>query len=393
MSSLPTTSATRCPACHHGKLTTFYRLDDIPVHSCLLLPTGQEALDFPRAELELAVCPVCGFITNTRFDSRWTAYAPEYEDQQSFSPTFNRFAHSLAQRLIDRYSLHQKDIVEIGCGKGDFLRLLCKQGDNRGVGIDPSVAPDRLQDASDVRIQWVAEYFNHGHARFPADFICCRHTLEHIYEVSDFLHTLRQVIAGRRIPVVFEVPDSTRVLEECAFEDIYYEHCSYFTPGSLARLFGRNGFQVTDLYRAYDDQYLLIVAMPVDQEVGSVLPLEESPEKTVAAAKRFRIAIDAKRQAWQSVMGCGQRLVLWGSGSKCVSLLSSLDADTDSIRVVDINPYRHGKFIAGSGLEIMPPEFLLQFQPQQVIAMNRIYTGEIGEMLKQLGISTKLTAL
>lgn len=393
MSSLTTKSSDRCPACHHGEPTAFYQLDDIPVHSCLLLPTEQEALGFPRAELELAVCPACGFITNTRFDSRWTAYAPGYEDQQSFSPTFNRFAHSLAQRLIDRYSLHQKDIVEIGCGKGDFLRLLCEKGDNQGVGIDPSVVPDRLQDASEVRIQWVAEYFNQEHARFPADFICCRHTLEHIHEVSDFLHMLRQVIGGRCIPVVFEVPDSTRVLEECAFEDIYYEHCSYFTPGSLARLFRHCGFQVTDLYRVYEGQYLVIEAMPVDNEAGVALPLEESVNETVAGAERFRVGIDAKRQAWQAVVGRDQRLALWGSGSKCVSLLSILDTDMDNIRVVDINPYRHGKFIAGSGLEIMPPENLREFQPRQVIAMNRIYIGEIREMLEQLGVSAELTAL
>ena len=38
-----------------------------------------------------------------------------------------------------------------------------------------------------------------------------------------------------------------RVLEEGAFWDIYYEHCSYFTLGSHARLFRRAGLDVTDL--------------------------------------------------------------------------------------------------------------------------------------------------
>ena len=43
--------------------------------------------------------------------------------------------------------------------------------------------------------------------------------------------------------VFFELPDTERVLTEAAFWDIYYEHCSYFTPGSLARLFRRTGFE------------------------------------------------------------------------------------------------------------------------------------------------------
>jgi hypothetical protein len=39
--------------------------------------------------------------------------------------------------------------------------------------------------------------------------------------------------------VFFETPDAKRVLAEGAFWDIYYEHCSYFsperTPGCFAR--------------------------------------------------------------------------------------------------------------------------------------------------------------
>lgn len=383
----------RCPACQHGKLTSFYQLDKIPVHSCLLLSTAQQALAFPRADLELVFCHSCGFITNILFDSRWTSYAPEYEDQQAFSPTFNRFAHSLARQLIEHFELRQKDIVEIGCGKGDFLALLCELGDNRGVGIDPSVNPGRIQDLPKASIRWVPDYFNQQHARFPADFICCRHTLEHVHLVSDFLQTLRQVIGSRPIPLFFEVPETMRVLQSCAFEDIYYEHCSYFTAGSLARLFRRCGFTVTDLYLAYDDQYLLLEARPAEQVNNSALPLEEVVDETVAAVERFQAAIEAKRKHWQAELDKDQRLALWGSGSKCVAFLSSLDFERESVCVVDINPHRQGKFIAGSGLEIHPPEFLCEYQPRQVIAMNRIYNSEILEQLRKLGVAAELTAL
>ena len=78
-----------------------------------------------------------GFIANLAFNPALTEYSARYEETQGFSPTFNAFHRALAERLIARYDLHGKDIVEIGCGKGEFLMLLCELGGNRGVGFDP----------------------------------------------------------------------------------------------------------------------------------------------------------------------------------------------------------------------------------------------------------------
>ena len=69
----------------------------------------------------------------------------------------------------------------------------------------------------------------------------------------------------------FEVPDVGRVLREQAFWDIYYEHCSYFSPGSLARVFRANRFDVIELAKEYDEQYVMIVVRPVDRPTSARL--------------------------------------------------------------------------------------------------------------------------
>ena len=38
--------------------------------------------------------------------------------------------------------------------------------------------------------------------------------------------------------------------------------------------------------------------------------------------------------------------------------------------VVDINPHKHGQFLAGSGHEIVSPEFLREYKPDSVIAIR-----------------------
>ncbi|HBB35049.1 MAG TPA: SAM-dependent methyltransferase [Cyanobacteria bacterium UBA8803] len=387
-----------CPNCGHQGLSLFYEVRNVPVHSCLMMPSRKEALDFPCGDVILGFCDRCGFITNVAFDSKWSAYAPNYEDQQSFSPTFNQFALDLANGLIEKYDLHDKDIIEIGCSKGDFLLLLCELGQNRGVGIDPSVVPGRVESKAADRVTFIQEYYSESHAKYVGDFICCRHTLEHIQPTAEFISTIRRSIGDRLNTVVFlEIPDMTRVLREIAFEDIYYEHCSYFTPGSLARLFRSCGFEVTDLYRAYGEQYLLIEAQPTATPFAQVHPLEESLEQMAEDVNHFITSIGSKLERWkqhlQQAQAQEKRVVVWGSGSKCVAFLTTLDTKDQIEYIVDINPHRHGKFIPGLGKEIMSPEFLKEYQPDQVIVMNPIYCNEIGQMLSSMGVDTDVISL
>src|SRR3546814_5259486 len=82
-------------------------------------------------------------------------------------------------------------------------------------------------------------------------------TFEHIPDTGRFIHMISKAVDGRdRTVVFFQVPNATRILDEGAFWDVYYEHCSYFSASALERLFRAAGFAVLDLWTGYDDQYL-----------------------------------------------------------------------------------------------------------------------------------------
>ena len=87
------------------------------------------------------------------------------------------------------------------------------------------------------------------------------------------------------------------------------------------------------------------------------------------------------------------KVVLWGSGSKATSFLTTLAVGDAVQYVVDINPARQGTYVAGTGHEIVAPEFLADFQPDVVIIMNSIYRQEIGANLKNMGLSHNVIAL
>jgi len=381
-----------CPSCGHAGLTLFYEVKQIPFYSCLLPDSRQEALDCPCRDLTLGFCPACGFISNVLFDPELVDYSVSYEDQQGFSPTFNAFAQRIANHLIERYDVRHKSILEIGCGKGDFLALICDLGQNQGVGIDPSVVEGRLPSTTVGKVELIQDYYSERYADYPSNLICCRHTLEHIPATADFLQVLRRSMCDRLDTIVFfEVPDATRILRDGVFWDIYYEHCSYFTPGSLARLFRANGFEVLDLYREYGEQYLMIEARPVTTPSPTIHPLEESVEQLAQDVLHFathiRKKLDNWRQYFAQQQAAGRKVVIWGSGSKCVGFLTTL-AIRDQIKyVVDINPYRQGKFVLSGGAEIVSPEYLQEYQPDEVVLMNPIYEQEVCSSLKAMGIN------
>src|SRR5687768_14143900 len=79
----------KCPNCTSTGMRVFYTLSGVPVHSCLLMSTAEEALAYPKGEIELAYCSVCGFISNLAFDPKRLDYSASYEETQGFSPHFN----------------------------------------------------------------------------------------------------------------------------------------------------------------------------------------------------------------------------------------------------------------------------------------------------------------
>ncbi|RJQ14297.1 MAG: methyltransferase domain-containing protein [Nitrospiraceae bacterium] len=387
-----------CNSCGAGGMEIFHEQRNVPVHSVLLMPLREEAVNYPKGDIALGFCRDCGFISNVMFDPRKHEYSSRYEETQGFSSTFTAFHRKLAGHLIDRYNLRGKYVVEIGCGKGEFLNLLCELGGNRGVGFDPAYVSDRDHGGTNGRTTFINDFYSEKYSGYKGDFIVCKMTLEHIHETSDFINTVRRSAGEDPATVVFfQVPDVTRVLHDCAFEDIYYEHCSYFSPGSLARLFRKCGFDVVDLYKDYDDQYLMIEARPHSGNADNMLLSENDMEILKRGVAHFAGKHLQKTVTWNRTLDefrrNGRKVVLWGSGSKGVAFLTSLGV-TDAVEyVVDINPYRQGFYMAGTGQEIVAPEFLKEYRPDSVIVMNSIYRDEISRMLQGMGLTANLIAL
>jgi SAM-dependent methyltransferase len=378
-----------CPSCGHRAERPFYEVDGVPVHQVKLVRTRAAALDCARGDIRMCFCASCGFIWNGAFDPARMRYEDDYESTQAVSPTFNAFHERLARDLIERFDLHGKRVVELGCGQGEFVTMLAEMGDNEGFGFDRVIrAPGNIG-----KVTFIKDLYAEPYRDLAPDFVCCKMTLEHVHDVSEFLRRLRRTVGDRPESVVFfMIPEVTRILHLRAFWDIYYEHCSYWSPGSLARAFRIAGFDPVQVWTDYGDQYVLIAARPSASTPGrgGVLANEEPPATLAAKVRGFAQAVAADRARWRQWLDglrrAGRKTVLWGGGSKGVAFLTTLDVRQDVDYAVDINPRRSGTFIAGTGQQIVAPAFLAQYRPDVVIVMSPIYLPEIRAQLDRMGV-------
>ncbi len=355
------------------------------MQSCLMPASAGDAGAIARRDLELLQCLECGLVFNRHFDPSTQVFSPGYEETQGFSPTFRRFARDLAAQLNQRWTLNGKSVVEVGCGKGEFLALMCEQGQCHGLGIDPAHDPERRPESAPDRVVYEQRYFDRTDIGLKADYLVCRHTLEHIGPVGEFLATVYEVCrAGGIGEVFFEVPEAARIFEEGAFWDIYYEHTNYFDATALEQAFARAGFETTGIEWLFDDQYLGIYARAVT-----------NPPDSTAPPRIFsgQLLEETCRYWYERIRQAHGQVVIWGSGSKGVAFLHAVDPDGKVAAAVDINPYRQGRFMPGTGQPIIAPENLKSLQPALVIIMNPIYRAEISAMLDDLGLSPDIACV
>jgi SAM-dependent methyltransferase len=387
-----------CNACGSNKVQSFHQIHRVPVQCNVLWPSRNEALTAQTGTIRLGFCTSCGHVSNLDFDPDIMDYDPRYENSLHFSPRFREYLDELIDDLDRRYSLAGKKVIDVGCGRGDFLKALCQRTKCSGLGFDRSyeaTGTEVIQD--DVRTAFIVDFYGQAYAHYPVDLLTCRHVLEHIENPREFLSMLKSTLSGHDAVGVFvEVPNALYTVRQLGIWDVIYEHVSYFTEESLSTMFLTAGFDVTSVYDVFGGQFIALHANESmrDHYRKCVKPdaasIESMAEDVNAFQERFRNKVDQWTERIDQIERLGQRAVIWGTGSKGVTFLNALRI-TDAIpKAVDINPRKHGLFVAGTGQEVVAPESLRDFGPDVVVVMNRIYEHEIRSELDALGLRPEI---
>ena len=383
---------TSCIVCDSPDVFRVVEIPPLPIDTNRLWASRVDARAAPKARISLAHCNNCGHVFNCSYNDDLVNYEVDYENSQIFSPRFRRYVEELADTLIARHDLRHKHIVEIGGGAGDFLRIICDRGDNLGVSIGPSYRA-KPSKAIPSNPRFIKDYYTAKYADEPADIIICRHVLEHFWRVRDLITTVRRAVGERCDKAVyFEVPNGDFIFRERAFWEFHYQHVSYFTKTSLTKLFTRCGFEVREVQELFEGQFLGIEVCAAAHDVAPNQGIGEDSEHMTAVSWRdFGTACETRFISWQDqvkvLCANGQRVFAWGAGAKAVTFLNIVDPARRGItHIVDVNPRKTGRFVPGSGQEIVKPNALRELSPDVLILMNAVYRDEIRAMVRALGL-------
>jgi SAM-dependent methyltransferase len=384
---------TKCPVCRSDSVTTFLERRQVPVHQNLVMKDRQSAIEIQRGNLSLVVCERCGFVFNQAFEPCTLSYGEDYDNSQSFSPVFAEYLSGLVRHLVFERGVRNRRVVEIGCGRGSFLRKLTELGRNTGYGFDPSY----MGPATDLdgRLRFEKRYYGPECGETSADVIICRHVIEHVPDPVNLLHTTRQASASSpQARVFFETPGVEWILRNRVIWDFFYEHCSYFSADSLTAAFEATGFKIESIQNVFGGQYLWLEATLSTEEPRRVT---RKPGPVPNLAKQFGVSEGKLREivsARLQNLAAKGKVALWGAAAKGATLANLVDPRREWIScVVDLNPGKQGCYIPGTGHPIVGYEELAEYGVETAILMNPNYREENITLLQESSLSVKLIDL
>ncbi len=367
-----------------GTLHDFVDLGMSPLCESFLAANQLDAME-PFYPLKVMVCGDC-FLAQVKEYVAPEHIFREYAYFSSYSQAWLDHARRYAETAAQRFHLPRGGrVVELASNDGYLLQFFLGKG-FEVLGIDPAENVAKAAAAKGVRT--LTRFFDRDTAReladagTLADLIIGNNVLAQVPDINGFLAGVPSILKSRGV-ASFEFPHLLRLIEENQFDTIYHEHFSYFSLMTAERILAAQGLRVFDVEELWTHGGSLRLwachadnaAQPTLPSVAALVEREQRAglrelrtyaafEERARETKRglLEFLIDAKR--------AGKTVVGYGAPGKGNTLLNYCGIRTDFLDyTVDRNPYKHGKFLPGTHIPILPPEQISVTRPDYLLIL------------------------
>ena len=316
-------------------------------------------------DLIASQCNGCGLI---QLENENVTYYREVVRASGFSNEMNNFRFNQFEKLINFYQLQKKKIIEVGCGKGEYLSIIDTM-DVDAYGIEFSL--ESVENCKNKGLK-VSNGFidstNYTISNGPFDVFLLMSFLEHIPQINQFLKGIRNNLNENALGLV-EVPNFDMIIQEKLFSEFIPDHLFYFTNSTLKRTLEFNGFDVIDCKPIWHDY---IISAVVKKRGNTNLEIFENSQNLLI--KKIRKYVDNYDP---------KKVAVWGAGHQALALISLADLSNKISYVVDSASFKQNKFTPATNIPVFSPSKLKTEPVDAVIVIGAAYTEEIVEIIKK----------
>ena len=328
----------------------------LPDHSALESDRG--------VDLDIWQCSGCGLV---QLDADPVPYYRDVIRAAGLSAEMRAFRLGQFAGLIDRFSLRGKKMLEIGCGRGEYLSLLREAGMDAS-GIEHSAESVTACHAAGLS---VSEGFVASEDDLvpggPFDGFAIFNFLEHLPDPNGTLAGIHRNLSDNAIGLV-EVPNFDMMLQERQFAEFMSDHLCYYTAATLTTALSINGFEVLS---CTEEWYRYIL---------SAVVRKRQPHNLAdfhARQARLGDEIHAYIRRFPP-----RRVAMWGAGHQALALMALFGLQGSIRYVIDSAPFKQGKYTPATHIPIVAPDALEHDPVDAVIIAAAGYSDEVARMVR-----------